>query len=231
MASSGAASGWFGVGFAGAFAGECLGRAAGLLAGVFAGAFGVAFAGVWGPDWVACSGVWGCRCGAASRAAPGACPGGAPGPLRATVRVRGAGCGSRGGCACLGPRGGVVVWGCGGDGFLFVARVGAVFGVCRRWAGCLGRGAVRLLAGGRGAGWLVACCVRAWGARWGSGRWVSAVTGEGTGFCSGVCEAACPWLGAGVALGVSGSPVWGCPDRVSGVFLPSSAHGSPCTRR
>lgn len=37
-------------------------------------------------------------------------------------------------------------------------------------------------------------------------------------------------LCAGVALGVSGSPVWGCPDRVGEVFLPSSAHGSPCTR-
>lgn len=161
----------------------------------------------------------------------GACPGGAPGPLRATVRVCGAGCGISGllrvsGAARRG-RGVGRLWGrfsvCGACwcGFWGVPAVGRLPG----W------GAARLLAGVRGAGWPVACCVRAWGARGSSGRWGSAATGEGTGFCSGVCEAACPGWVPGVVLGVSGSPVWGCPDRVGGVFLPSSAHGSPCTRR
>lgn len=102
--------------------------AAGLLAGLLAGVFGVAFAGVWGPDWAAWSGVWGCRCGVRLGPRLGERRGCCGAAVGLVWLLRGgvcAVCGSRGGCARLGA----ALWGCGGDGFLFVARVGAVFGV------------------------------------------------------------------------------------------------------
>lgn len=124
-----------------------------------------------------------------------------------------------------GPVCGAAVWVGGGDGFLFGARVCAGF-----W----GVWVVSRLSGvGVLLGWLCGVC-SAWAVVQGAGVWV------GTGFCTGRRERGvlvrfwgvllgCSLRGRGSA-GVSGSPVWGCPDRLGGVLLPYSALRPPGTR-